>query len=100
MSQQLDKALYALEVSSRHYATIQFVFTEAKRDDDEYRFSLADDIDVKIQELARAHGITENVEYLCQGEGHQLVGNSLEDVVRAGRELATFLSQHDGIEFV
>lgn len=100
MSQQRDNALASLEVSSVHYATIQFIFSEAASRDDDYRFSLADDIADKIASLSQQYGVEENGHYLCQGEGYQLKGDDLQAVTSAGRDLALFLAEYDGIEFV
>lgn len=100
MSQQRDNALSSLEVSTVHSATIQFIFPEEKRHDDDYRFSLADAVDDKIASLCQQYGVEENGEFLCQSEGYQLIGDDLQAVTRAGRDFALFLAEYDGIQFV
>lgn len=100
ISTAADKALSSLIVSTVHSATIRFVFSEEKRHDDDYRFSLADAIDDKMAALRQQYDIEENGEFLCRVEGYQLIGDDLQAVSSAGRDLALFLAEYDGIEFV
>lgn len=99
MTQPTYKANSFIEpVLTVHYGAVTFLWTEDKLHDVDYHIQVWDAIDSKIKDLEIKHGISEDGNYRCQGEGRRLQGNTREKVSAATRELAEFLTTFPGIE--
>lgn len=89
----------AYEVTTMHYGTVQFVYSE-KVIHSPKRWQYEQKFRDKLDEITEQYGVTENESFCCQGEGYEIQGEDLDKVTAAIKALTAFLARHKCVEFV
>jgi len=84
-------------VTTVHIGEVAWFWTDEKLHDMEYHFQVQDAIDKKIEALKGIYAIEKDVDYRCQWEGVQIMGDELADVEKAALEIARHLAKFKGV---
>lgn len=87
-------------VSSRteHYAGVSFWWRDDKLHDLDYHFKVSDALDKAVRAAAEKYGVSNNTQLVCQWEGREFVGESLDAVIAAAHDVSKVLARFKGIE--
>ena len=70
-----------MNITTRHFATIQFTFNEGVSLDKQW--SLRDIFQEEIEYICQNLNVVENTDFRCQWEGYEFESDNLEELQRA-----------------
>ncbi len=84
-------------VETVHQGSVQFWWADGYLHDTAYNLAVKDSMYAKAKELAGKYDVSIDTRFCCQWEGLQFLGEDLQKVKAATRELACHMGRFKGI---